>query len=57
MSNPHNGVDHGDHDDQSTKDKFKHPFQELRDKLEGTHLQNFKIGLTHQKYVALADLS
>lgn len=50
MSNPHNGVDHGDHDDQSTKEKLKHPFQELRDKLEGTHLQSLKIGLTHQKH-------
>lgn len=34
----------------STKDKLKHPFHELKEKLEGTHLHNLKVNLTHQKY-------
>lgn len=55
MSHQHNGVNQDDNDDQSMKEKLKHPFHELREKLEGTHLQNLKIGLTHQKYVALID--
>ncbi|KAK2614828.1 hypothetical protein N8I77_001626 [Diaporthe amygdali] len=55
MSNSHhaqgNGAKHGDHDDDhSLKEKIKHPFHELKEKLEGTHLHNLKVGLTHKKH-------
>lgn len=40
-------------EEKSTGDKLKHPFHELKEKLEGTHLHNFKVGLIHQKYVPL----
>ncbi|KUI61598.1 Phospholipase D1 [Cytospora mali] len=46
----HNGVDHDKHDDHSMKEKLRHPFHELKEMLDGTHLQNLKIGLTHQKH-------
>ncbi|KAI7776771.1 phospholipase d p1 [Diaporthe eres] len=46
-----NGVKHDDNDDDhSLKDKIKHPFHELKEKLEGTHLHNLKVGLTHKKH-------
>jgi hypothetical protein len=45
-----NGVKKEGHDDQdSLKDKIKHPFHELKEMLEGTHLHNLKVGLTHKK--------
>lgn len=44
-------ADHNeDENGNSTKDKLKHPFHELKEKLEGTHLHNLKVNLTHQKY-------
>lgn len=47
-----NGAKHDDSDDDlSLKDKIKHPFHELKEKLEGTHLHNLKVGLTHKKCV------
>lgn len=33
----------------SSKDKSKNPFHDLKEKLEGTHLHNLKVNLTHQK--------
>lgn len=33
----------------STADKIKHPFHELKEKLEGTHLHDFKVSLIHKK--------
>lgn len=36
-------------DDHSLKDKIKHPFHELKEKLEGTHLHSLKVGLIHKK--------
>lgn len=33
----------------STADKFKQPFHDLKEKLEGTHLHDFKVGLIHKK--------
>lgn len=41
---------HQDEKPVSTKDKLKHPFHELKEKLDGTHLHNLKVNLTHQKY-------
>lgn len=38
----------------SFSDKFKQPFQELKDKLDSTHLHDAKVHLTHKKYAALA---
>lgn len=40
----------GDEKNSSTKDKLKSPFHDLKEKLEGTHLHNLKVNLTHQKY-------
>lgn len=45
-----NGAKHDGHDDDhSLKEKIKHPFHDLKQKLEGTHLHNLKVGLTHKK--------
>ncbi|KAI1172660.1 phospholipase D/nuclease [Nemania sp. FL0916] len=38
----------GDHS--SLADKFKHPFQELKDKLKDTHLHDAKVHLNHKKH-------
>lgn len=32
-------------------DKWKHPFQELKEKLKDSHLHDAKISLIHTKYV------
>ena len=45
----HSNQPHGNDDENSLKEKIKHPFHELKEKLEGTHLHNLKVGLTHKK--------
>ncbi|KAK3353896.1 hypothetical protein B0T25DRAFT_222593 [Lasiosphaeria hispida] len=55
MSEPngHRDGHHNEHHDghhESFGDKLKHPFQELREKLHSTHLEDAKIHLIHQKH-------
>lgn len=37
-------------DNRSFKDKLRHPFPELREKLKGTHLYDVKVGAIHMKH-------
>lgn len=39
------------------KDKLKHPFSELREKLRDTKLHDLKVGLIHKKLVPAAPLA
>ena len=45
-----NAAEDGTSEHRSFKDKMKHPFPELRNKLKDTHLYDVKVGAIHLKH-------